>query len=196
MLSLCAWHMTTLQSTCFNNVLWSSSMRCSERSLRKCSISQMVVQVNTTTVRISWICAIILWTLELKLNGVFCHFTRTLRLCWGLLSLNVEYFTVGNLEAEGNCLRAALHGCGQRQGLTVSLLPSCHYSQEKWANSRQVHKPDKKPWQLKNMSSGLKRWRVKSQFSMMDGGGLEWSRPWIRKKERWLLTFSYQITWW
>ena len=24
----------------------------------------------------------------------------------------------------------------------------------------------------------------------MDGGGLEWSRPWIREKERWLLTFS------
>ena len=28
---------------------------------------------------------------------------------------------------------------------------------------------------------------------MKDGGGLEWSRPWIREKERWLLTFSILV---
>ena len=45
-------HMTPLQSIYFNNILC-SLRRCSEKSQRKCSISQMVVQVNTTTVRTS-----------------------------------------------------------------------------------------------------------------------------------------------
>ena len=44
-------HMTPLQSICFNIIC--SLRRCSERSQRKCSISQMVVQVNTRTVRTS-----------------------------------------------------------------------------------------------------------------------------------------------
>ena len=45
-------HMTPLQSICFNNI-FCSLRRCLERSQRKCSISQMVVQVNTRTVRTS-----------------------------------------------------------------------------------------------------------------------------------------------
>ena len=44
-------HMTPLQSICFN--IFCSLRRCSERSQRKCSIYQMVVQVNTRTVRTS-----------------------------------------------------------------------------------------------------------------------------------------------
>ena len=44
-------------------------------------------------------------------------------------SLNVEYFTVGDWEAEGNCLRVTLQRCGQGHG-PVSCIASamCHCS--------------------------------------------------------------------
>ena len=44
-------------------------------------------------------------------------------------SLNVEYFTVGDWAAEGNCLRAALQRCGQCQGPDSCITPVlCHCS--------------------------------------------------------------------
>ena len=128
--------MTPLQSICFN--IFCSLRRFSERSQRKYSIYQMVVQVNTRPVRT---CATILWTLDLKLNGICCHFTRqgAMRWCGGgflkrmatkaslqirsrhvtsCMSLQSKLFppsifntSVGHWEAEGNCLRATLQRC-------------------------------------------------------------------------------------